>query len=76
MASKNVTIRLDEEKLLTIQKVAEMYETSLNGILRDAVDEYLREVPHRPGFEERLQATRRRHDQVFDSLEAAAHQVG
>ncbi len=73
MASKNVTIRLDEHKLRTVQTVAEMYGTSLNGILRDALDDYLKGVSTRPDFQSRLDAARRRHDEIFNELAAAAH---
>ena len=71
MASKNVTIRLDETTLRAMQKVAEMYGKSLNGVLRDAVDDYLQDVPSKPDFAERLIEIRRRDEEVFDRLAAA-----
>ena len=48
MATKAVSLRLDEMQISDIKSVAEVYNKSFTDIIRDAVDEYLPKMKNDP----------------------------
>lgn len=72
MASKNVTIRLEEDTLRLMQGFASVYQTSLNALLKTAVDEYVEATVKKPDYPDAVAQAEARQKELFDSLRLAA----
>ena len=66
--TKNMTLRMDERLAEKIQTIADVEETTVSDVIRDALADHVERRRRDPEFQARLQRNLQRHQQLLNML--------
>lgn len=66
--TKSMTLRIDEALAERVRTIAEVEETTVSDVIRDALAEHVERRRRDPEFQTRLQRNLRRHEELLNML--------